>query len=443
MKLGSFWGLTAPMLMLAKDKLTKDVYQKYMSVLNVAGNTVFLIDVQKELKYLYDYIVNFPYTYSTNDTDFYNLVGVTIKNGIAGDGDLVYLLEDKIYCGIGVKICTELQKGNARYSRSLLQYPVNTEKILRTEIKNYMQENEIDCDRLNGPIQKILRKYKSESTEDCLQATEIQHVAELFNLELTVPDRIMRNGVEIELKELDKKYLLYLKKNLQYLEGCICSIQISGVADIPIFDTTFQTFIHRKPACLYYIMVKKFDYLKTNNVSMLNTILKESRSSLQRLKDAVSKFVVVDTNTEDVLTQEQFDDIVSSFDTSKAEFFKKLVSDSYIYISDFILDDLNLLSDLYDILIDFDLVYFADVLGVSSFSEEEFDAFNARMQAIGLFGLNRYSFNLFREFIKSVVLVTTDKISKTEEQISELELVLNNVQAFLDSIQPIGGEIVV
>lgn len=444
MKLGSFWGLTAPMLMLAKDKIPKETCQRYMSVLNVAGNTVFLVDVQKELKYLYEYITNFPFSLGIDEeisSDFQVLDGVTVKHGVVEDSDVLFLLEDAIVYSIGMKICKDLQKGNAKYSASKLQFPEHTKEVIQNKVRVFIQENDIECDKLNAVSLKVLKEFKGDTLEECIAPKDLQKVAEVFNLVATVPDKILRNGVEVTLGKLEKRYLLYLKENIGYLEECLRSVKISCNADIPIFDTTFQAFIHRKPTSLYYMVVKKFDYLKTNNVSMLNTVLKESISNLQRLKESVNKYVVADSEAKDVLTAKQFDEIVSTYDSSKQVFFSNLLKEHYIYVEDLMQGDLALLSELYDCFINFDLIYFANVLGVDSLSCEDFDLFNSKMQQIGVYGLNRCTFELFREFIQSVVLVTTNSISKTEEQLADLNRVLEDVQALLDSIRPIGGDL--
>lgn len=444
MKLGAFWGLTAPMLVMSKEFFPPEVYEKYVSILNIPGNTVFLTDFQKELKYLLDYIDSFPFTYESAYTnDFVKLVGLTITNNniFGNDEELLYIAYDKLVAEIGIKILSDYRKGKNKYSSVKLGLIAGSSNaIILKAVKEFCSNNSVNMDNVKPAVIKILKQFKTDVTDELLKSDDVPLLVEQLHLVKSIPDVIVFDGNRVKLNELDKKFLNYLLDNESFIKNCIKSVRITKQKEIPIFGTTFHAYIRRKPTSLYYAVLRKFDYVKSSNASYLRTILNEAREDLQTLKDCVKDYIIVGREEKDVLTDTDYTNLISSFDTDKILFFDSLRIEEYLDVSNLLREDLEVLASMYDIVSNLQCTYFSSVLG-ESINIDTFAELDRKMRSIGIYGLNLNSLVLFKDFIKSVMLVTTDKIQKTDEQMEELQSVIDNVQALLDSIIEIGGAI--
>ena len=442
MKLGAFWGLTAPMIVLLKNLFDKETYEKYVSILNISGNTIFLTDFQKEMKYLLNYIDSFPYSYeSVYNEDFNKLNGLSYVNGVinSDDSDLAYLAEDKIWSNVGIKVVQDLEKNKATYSRSLLGY-LDGDETIRSIVHDFCMQNAISLDNTKASVIKILKKFKNKAADDCLTKGDIARLCEYFELRKVIPDSVVFDGNKIILSDIDKSFLSLLINSRDFILDCISAIKITRHKEIPIFDTTFHSFIRRKPTSLYYTVMKKFDYVKTTNAAHLRTTLNEARDSLSVLKQCISEYLVVGNEEKNVLTDNDYQIAINSYDTRKALFFTSLRDDKYLYVENLLEEDLAVLSNMYDIIAKLNCEFFSQQLGCS-INQQDFITLDSKMQAIGIYGLNLFSMNLFKEFIRSVMLITTDKIQKSEEEMEELNRVVSDVQALFDSMISIGGEL--
>lgn len=442
MKLGAFWGLTAPMIILLKDLFDKEIYEKYVSILNISGNTIFLADFQKEMKYLLNYVDTFPYSYeSVYTNDFIRLNGLSYVNGILNstDSDLAYLAEDKIWSDVGIKIVQDLEKGKFIYNRSLLNYLSGSEDMRRL-VHDFCMGSTISLDNTKASVIKILKRFKDKDENACLTKSDIPTFCQYFELQKTIPDSVIFDGNKIVLSDIDKSFLRFLINSRDFIFDCIRAIKITRHKEIPIFDTTFHSFIRRKPTSLYYTVMKKFDYVKTTNAAHLRTTLNESRNYLAVLKECMSEYLIVGNEEKNVLTDNDYQMAINSYDASKALFFSSLRDDKYLYVENLLEEDLEILSKMYDIIATLNCKFFSKQLGCS-INQRDFLELDKKMQAIGVYGLNLFSMNLFKEFIRSVMLITTDKIQKSEEEMEELNRVVSDVQALLDSMISIGGDL--
>ena len=441
MKLGSFWGITAPMLVLNQELFPKEVYEKYVSVLNITGNTVFLTDTQKELKYLLDYIESFPFSYvSEFAEDFAQLDSLTIHNGTINsqDSDLLYIAYDKIVADIGVKLIDDLHKGKFKYdigkfdSFSQEGYITLTDKVIA-----FCANNTIDLSNTKPTVLKILKEYKSDEINSKIS---VDTVATFFHLNKALPDIITFDGNGVKLTDIDKAFIMKLLDSVDFIKGCLESVKITRHKEIPIFNTNFHTYLRRKPTSLYYMIINRFDYTKSTNAAHLRNTLAESRKDLSTLKESIDKYVVCGKQEQDILDDARYTSIINEFPAEKREFFDVLRINNYLDVNNLLVDDLNILTDMYDIINQSTLSYYSNLLGINV-TYNDFVQLQNDMFAIGFYGLNLYSLVLFQDFIRSVMLITTDKIQKTEEQYAELMRVISDVQAFLDSFISIGGEL--
>ena len=66
------------------------------------------------------------------------------------------------------------------------------------------------------------------------------------------------------------------------------------------------------------------------------------------------------------------------------------------------------------------------------------DSFISRLNKIGICGINLFSMDLFRMSLESLTFVSDSKIYRSVQDIEEFNLVLDNVQALITTIKPIG-----
>lgn len=444
MKLGAFWGLTAPMLVMSKEFFSTEVYEKYVSILNIPGNTVFLTDFQKELKYLLDYIKAFPFTYESAYIDEFNdLVGLTITQGTisSNNTELLYIAYDKLVADVGIKILDDYRKGKNKYSTSKLKIlEGKVSETLLESVKEFCLKETVVLDNTKSSVIKILKEFKIDDFEEPLTEDDINALVEQLHLIKSIPDTVIFNENKVKLNSIDKKFLSYLLDSESFIMECIKSVKITKQKEIPIFDTTFHAYVRRKPTSLYYTVLRKFDYAKSTNASYLRTILNEARNDLATLKTCIEDFIIVGREEKEILTDIDYTNIINVFNTDKALFFDSLRLEDYLDVENLLREDLEVLANMYDIVCNLDCTYFSKTLN-ESIDVTLFNKLDEHMQAIGIYGLNLSSLFLFKDFIKSVMLITTDKIQKTEEQMEELNTVIDNVQALLDSIVEIGGVI--
>lgn len=442
MRLGAFWGLTAPMLILLKDSFDNGVYEQYAALLNVSGNTGFLMDFLKELKYLLDYIDNFPCEYrAVCEDDFKILQDCHIANNVINNDseDALYLAYDKLAAEVGIKILNDVSKGKNNYDKHLLGIDNNSVvSTVNAVIKDYLSSVDLDLNNTKSAVIKIAKQFYNASVS--LDDNDCVVLKQSLQLERKIPDVVQVNGIRTTLSGVDKKYLKLLLDSRSFILQCIEAVKITKQKDIPLFDTTFQSYIHCRPTSLYYKVQTRFDYVKATNVSFLRTILAETRNDMQKLHKCIDDFVIVGYENQNILTDELFQERLCTFEDDKRNFFSELYTEEYFHVDDMLCEDLDVLSSMYDIIDNLNLPHISKILG-ETLTAEQFQTLTDSMCAIGIYGLNLWSLELFKDFIKSVMLITSNKVQKTEEQMTELMLVVNNVQALLDSFIPIGGAI--
>lgn len=405
MKIGTWWGMPAPMMALAgvnPSFVKKASYNDYTKRC-VRAEMLMLIQAlqNSEIDGLGPLLEG--------------VKGKTVQEVVQSDGERMLVL------GVVDAVATRLRRGR-KFSLG------SNDEAIRKSINEQIQitlnatGNTIEFKRF---VQQVVKGLASNSG-----STNLLQIAHAFNLTLKAPTTVR---VENEERTLSEEASLIWNKILGQSELLLAFTgqgELTTNADVLVFGNDATDLLLRKPTSLLYIVLNKFNYVKgKNNATVLQGVINNTQENINKYRN----FIETRVKTDDVL-QEQVLMSSNVFTRDYAEspiYFKlsKLVPSDKL--SDFTKDQFD---DLAKICIFTDRVK-AEVQTIWS------EKLSAELRSYGIVGVNNLQDVLFKEFLDNQIFSCSNDYTKTAEEIKEITLVMDEIQALLDTLIPIGKEI--
>lgn len=448
MKLGSFWGMTAPMLVIATKK---NGIEKIKPFINVMNKSYEIQDVKSELVFLYKALDNIPKNFypseATTPLKEFDSSARVINGKIYGDS----IDEQEFYVSLAtefiIKLLKEhLQKGKefnltiesvvlpdgSIDSRKCIQNRVN----VINQVKKLLEKKDFYLTGIQKVFKELIRELKTDTS-----VCDYDSLAKSFSLSTKIPENFIINGNSITLTEKERKFLEYFCESQPLIKELLVNFKVEEIEENRMFEQPFRELIIKKPRALYRTIQNRFDLVKSkNNASFLNSMLKELNTDLNKFKTAFSTEVVSTNNARSVLTGMTYEDlrkILYSFSTEKREFFESLIGKGYVLVKDLLLETFNLLSEMYDVVYGLNIVELNTLFDLN-YTRSDWEKFINKLNIIGICGVNLYPLNLFELAIKNKTFISNNVIVRTEEDISEFKVVIANIEALLSTIKPVG-----
>ena len=409
MRIGSFWGLPAPMFVLAQEN--RETGSELLRAFTKTSSEEQLSDLRKEFTQLLKIKSLVLYKNKVNVSaemkDFYWRDG-----GVVEDSSMTHALIREITERVLAATLNSEQKGLVRDITDL-------ESVIVSELDKKSFQI---CDT-EKVTREILKSFPKASK------TNANKWMDKYLLELSIVDSIVVDGAVIKLTEDDKKVISYYLSRLDDVEAWEKQLQPSNLSDDVIFGVPFTSLVARNPKSIQYSVLALFEPIKnSSNAKILRDIIASIKEDSRKFKENYRQFVSV-LGKDDVITnKESIDDPDNFFECAylrNAGFSWNSIPNS----------DKKLLIKLYSCIKKLTPECMAQKLGITT---RDFTRYGKELCRFGICGINDCSEELFMDAILSTVL-SVNKIYRSEETIQMVEDIMTNyVDALVDTILPVG-----
>lgn len=440
MKLGCFYGLTAPFMVMLCNEVGKESMESLARPLDNQIDVHKITDMKDELYYFSEYLETIPtkavspIIESFSDEEERIIIEYGIYSDITFVGKVKRMLAiESVQAMLSVKYLRFLDA-------SLLTHPINSNSI-RMDVINAVTSVLESCRfsisiNKHETITKVVRKFinrrevKEPYDSDCMKA-----LMSAFKLSIECGDSIKVRGIECKINDVDKKIIQYFLENKNLLEECQSVLSTKNSSYNSSLSQIYDI-ANRRPEHLFSIVIKTFkDTLKDGSVRRVNDKLREEIAEIKRKMRENIEGVNYNKDSLDKATALR---IASSRCGEDSVLYNAVISDELDF-TNITAGTMRLLADVYNHLGLFSISGLNEKFGVS-LDEQSWEDEIAHLREIGFYGINLYTKELFHEFLKTSALCLS-KYVMDNEKIERFRWVFSEIDALLNTIQPIGGVI--
>lgn len=426
MRLGNFWGLPAPMAVLLFHD-SPDMLDGFLARFSEETESVASYDVKKEFLFLAKVLELSEWEapecggveqFYTPDTQ---IIGGKIIGGSA-------LHSAQLMAEMSVRVMERLiameRKGDYRRVPDDFQEAVREEAAGRSftiaEIKRVARKIASSFENANAPSLGG-------------KALEIGFVKK-------TPKEIWLNGKHVILNEQQTAVWEWYSERLPEIKrhARICSGSTSE--EETVFGVSFFDMIKRKPVSIKYAVMNIFQRVKSREFArFLPDCIKECTEEVKKYREGLLKNVDFGNDAADLQLQpSDLSDILSGYSDAGISLLEQATCNSSVDLSDYTKPDVEMLAEISSRVARLEMVGMDNVLGVTV---KDYEKFFADCCDIGIYGLNCCSEELFSDAIVNVSLSEKGKIKKSPEELAEIMGNLQDVNALLATLIPIGTEL--
>lgn len=260
-----------------------------------------------------------------------------------------------------------------------------------------------------------------------------QTLVEQFGLEWELPKVIEFNGEKHELTVEAQNVINYYVERANDIDFLIGKLEEDESPETLIFDIPFFDLIKRRPESLRYLVLNRFDIVKTqHNKTALENVVKDVSANVSKYRKCLDDFIVPagSFSVEAESVREDFAKIKSTFSDDEAEFFRG------VSFANFLPSDLQILSDLYKRIAKLD-VHFFNELFHCNLTASEWMELSSILCGAWVCGINLDSKSLFADAIDGTTMIHY-KTEKPKDVLDEINYIISDIEALVSSIRPIG-----
>mgnify|MGYP007106266091 CR=1 FL=1 len=435
MRLAGFYGFTAINLMAIQDSTN---VISYVQNLNSILNDQILRDLSKEFYFLGRSLDSLELELESKEAkDFYQIAPLCTIQGteIKCPSEINYDDFCDMACSAGVlALDVAIKRG-----RNINLSDLNDMDLMA--VKDYLLDLTIQflsnysqrfvADRFADSFGKLFIKHFSGNSRD---VSNYSKILKACHIQQVVPKVLYQNNVKYELSDNNRKVIQFLIKRRTLIDDFLKSINVTNIVEDKIFGTPFTTLISRDPRSIFYAVRDRFSYAVGAD-SMLLNVLQEVKTEIAKFKSLKDEKVRhISTSCKEVeVTRDEYSKFIEKFPENKRTFFISIIENGYVVIEDISWNDLESLSNLFDLANNITLSWYNSKFG-TNYSKSTFYDEIVTLNSLGLAGLNSCTFDLFKESMQSIVLSMTNVYEKSDEYFTALDNVLSVVDELLDTI---------
>ncbi|MEY8333107.1 hypothetical protein AALB53_08385 [Lachnospiraceae bacterium 47-T17] len=430
MRLGGFWGMTAPVLLLAFHDIGE--IKSLISSMQRTVNTDILDDLKTEF-----YVLSKVSDFTVVDTGLNDANAIfirkantcTFENGhLMVDGAISQ--QDAEFTGELTRLLAEMIiKGEQKGKFVNLDGNDDIVLTLRLCVTRWFKDKSFSLLKTKQMVRALYRSIATAKT--CLNSAKI---IEAFGFKRVIPDSIMLNGEVVKINASVKAVCSYYVNRLDDIHELLHFITSDPMREEKILDISFFDLIKRKPISFFYIVLSKFEIAKYKpSANLIRNTVDTVWDGVNLYKECINKHVKVYGESEsiDTMTYEFFAELQSAFSKEKRLFF------TGIQYADFTSEDFAQLSLIYDRVSVLSADYFNHEFGLHLSKEEWLSVFK-EVCDLCVYGLNFHTLALFKSSIDTTTLTFADNVKKDKEYMDSLYKVLDDVESLLSTMRPIG-----
>lgn len=417
MRLGTFWGFTAPTLLLAYDDT--DEISSIIQFMRDSTNSDIIKNLHIELyflmksKELAEVSLLPPECgyFSERYPDAFISYGTFVNAGVQDVAQID--LVNEIIHKVAQKILTGESKGK------FVKINHTVYDTVQPMISSYIQENEFYSSDVHKIVNKIYRDLLSESGHSAVFIIENE-----FSCTKALPEKFLRNNVSIESGISLQKIYDYFQHRMSDIEKLFDETKAFSASELKVFNFELSEFLKRKPDYLELLTLNWFDYaIKSKSAIILQQSVEDYRLNLEQLKKAIETSVAV----------------LNLNESSEVKVDHSLPVVPYIdHPTDYTNEELQMINNLFEHAQNFTAEMAAEKLGISA---EDFVANTQAACNVGICGLNEQTKELFMDSLNNIVMSDSFVCKKSQEYLNQINQSILNAEQLLRNIKPLGAEI--
>ena len=450
MKLGNFYGLTAPNIIVLREAFSEEDFIKTVDLLNNPVDKNFIGQTKQELAFFRKALDRIPVNYKSDMhlgilQEFPEaIISRGVLQGVPNAGIAI----EQIKRYMAVRIACYVCQPNRRNTLDVCLFNGNIEtaeirKIFNKVITDYLKDNSLKLSDVDVAVNRIARKLLDRKGDTVFTPEKeklFYGVVQAFSLNEELVTSFQLGDEELILNDAEIKIISWFKQRREIINSCFPFMTEKIItSNQQVFSMPFRDLIFRRPERL---ISEVTHFYKSANVSTgREKIIKNIKTNvLEQVK------LFEDLFAENVLQQgvleekKEFAISVSEGDSESLAILKNALRNYDLRIANCDEDKLNVLSKIFEFTRGLTKDFYNTLFGVE-LSLEEWEQTIAKLNKLGIAGINFHSTHLF---IRSLNAFSFDDKVKIEKSFSEIETykrILEEVHAFLDSQLPIGTEI--
>lgn len=439
MRIGSFYGFTVPMLITIYNDDLKNIISRF----NVRLNQDAGIDMKKELWYFKNALNQIkPDVYLEYDNLKTYESKATVKNGeIVGsycNEPNANEIHDEI---LGALVDQCAKRLYERIDDKALDLSgLDTENfttIMFAKVENVLQGLSFQLSNINTLTRAFMKSLNSEESIGDKEQVKA-NIQKYCCLHERIPEDILLDNEHVKLSPDEQRVIAFYKERIDIIDSITDSIHVSRFSDDNMFGISFVDFLNRKPTSLYYMIIRYFDHLKNSDIKLFNSIFATVKEEYAKCREYINTRLLEKVELSDLIT---VDDFAANF-PDESEDAINFIQDVYSELSlkEISLNDLKKLLILWYAANSLNISYLNEVWG-TNFTVESLQSSITKLNKLGIGGINLFTKELFKEAVNSIIFIDSTHVEKSEEYLKELLQVCSDVEAFLSTFKPIGGEI--
>lgn len=451
MKLASFYGLTAPFMLILYEKVDETTFKLFASKLDNTADHSKLEDAKAELMFFEKALAQLPWEYESSfEDDLLSIYDGYIKldkgTVLQFNGDVDELKQNVCrYLMYHIALNLTTPRFLEHLDLSVFTQPM-TESSMRSDLRALAENAYRNANVFLKDIEKCAIKAARHCTKpDAIitndEATAFtQIISSIFHLKKKYDSTFDVNGETITLTDDEYKVMMYYVDRLDKVHACNEAIKLQNVSADQIFTVPFQDLVYRKPTSLFSEMNKLFKGLNTAQQGQFLVRARDNAIEQIQLFDRLFKETVVSHADKNKVYGLTFDEALDSLQGKEDTEVYGLIASGNLNVAEMDESTLHVLDDVGELIKSFDLddlnMLFGTHFTVTSFS----DAIS-NLNKIGLCGLNLYSNYLFERMVVHSSFNLFKQVPMSDDRINEFMHVESEIIALLECLRPIGGSV--
>lgn len=272
MRLGGFWGLTAPMFVVAFPE-SKDAL-KLFNAFKETSNGAILKDLQKEfvqLQKISSYVVYTSQIELSAEYADYSWQSGGVENAPEISGAIAREITERVLA----KIMNNEARGKFVDATSL-----------EACISNYLASNSFQLSRIAKAVTEIIHLLPEATGSNC------GALLQKYPLKSSVVDNVIVNGRRHAMTEDEKAIVEYYVSRMDDIALWVDALSVAEAEEEDVFGLPFSSLVRRKPESIRYAVLNIFEPVKqVGNAKMLEKVVSNVKSDAKRMKELYPRFV--------------------------------------------------------------------------------------------------------------------------------------------------------
>ena len=442
MKLASFYGLTAPQIVMLADEIGLDHVIALSKKMENSVDCHRIVDVKNELYYLYDTLRQIRWVYTGPEVEPYteDEKVVRVVAGNCGNEELQLKLQRNLILLTVKALLSERFSSNIAFDRFGDLSPETIKMTIANAVVECIKSRNFIIQDSEKMATMCARRFFDPQAK--LSTQGLAKLAEAYKMKRSCPQEFIVDGKKVHLKDEDCVVLKYLLERLGTVQQLYLAMHVSTTKSAMVFDTPFADFVNRNPARILKIIVlqrwKTIQYTKKEH--FFRKAFNDLAEQLVLFNQLIDENVMTPGQKKGLYGLEKKDALEIARECYAMDFYNEFVAANVISIENLDASTFRMLIDLYQHLNQFSPSAMNKKFGLRLSRTEWEDVFE-RLSTIGIYCFNFYTEQLFKECLAGMTLNSYTHVVISEEGLERIKESIHEVKSLLETLRAIGDDV--